>query len=80
MTDLTNDVADISDQQVQNSQTSTDIEWWNPISNSDGKSTLQDGSVTLVDWKVLDPKNYLLYLLFCFLYLFHCYLFLPPWY
>ncbi len=63
MTDLTNDVADISDQQVQNSQTSTDIEWWNPISNSDGKSTLQDGSVTLVDWKVLDPKNYLLYLL-----------------
>ena len=60
MTDSTDVTADNSDQQVQNSSST---EWWNPVSNSDGKSTLQDGSVTLVDGKVLDPKNYLLYLL-----------------
>ena len=60
MTDSTDATADNSDQQVQNSSST---EWWNPVSNSDGKSTLQDGSVTLVDGKVLDPKNYLLYLL-----------------
>lgn len=28
-----------------------------------GKWTLVDGSITLVDWTVLDPENYLLYLL-----------------
>ena len=60
MTDSTNVTADNSDQHVQNS---ISTEWWNSDSVSGEKSTLQDGSVTLADWKVLDPKSYLLYLL-----------------
>lgn len=58
MADLVNDVADNSDQQKTDS---IKTEWWN--SGSIGRWTLQDGSVTLVDWNILDPQNYLLYLL-----------------
>ena len=60
MTDSTDVTADISDQQVQNP---VSTEWWNSDSTSATRTTSKDGSVTLVDWKVLDPQNYLLYLL-----------------
>ena len=36
---------------------------WGSQKSSCGKWTLEDGSVTLVNWTVLDPENYLLYLL-----------------
>ncbi len=60
MTDSTDVTADNSDQQVQNP---ISTEWWDSGSTSATRTTSKDGSVTLVDWKVLDPQNYLLYLL-----------------
>ncbi len=58
MADLTETQANLPGQQVSNGGTGE-----NEINSSSGVSTLNDGSVTLVDWKVLDPQNYLLYLL-----------------
>ena len=57
MAELTETQANLSNQQVANSVVGENE------TPSSGVSTLNDGSVTLVDWKVLDPQNYLLYLL-----------------
>ena len=55
MADLTETQANLPGQQVSNGGTGE-----NEINSSSGVSTLNHGSVTLVDWKVLDPQNYLL--------------------
>ena len=37
--------------------------WTNDKTTPKGKSTLEDGSIVLEDWKILGPEDYLLYLL-----------------
>lgn len=67
MADLTNMLSDNPNEEVEvEEDTST---WSNGLLKNDsskipeGKWTLEDGSVALEDWTVLDPRNYLLYLL-----------------
>ena len=56
-------MADLTGVQADNQQASNVATNGDETKPSSGMWTLKDGSVTLVDWKVLDPQNYLLYLL-----------------
>ena len=66
MADLTNMLSDDSKEEIEVEE---NISWSDWLLRDDstkipeGKWTLEDGSVMLEDWTVLNPENYLLYLL-----------------
>lgn len=66
MTDLISVSWDNQNQQnweIQNSNQDVAMDWKISSNVSNTKTTLEDGSVTLADWKTLDTKSYLLYIL-----------------
>lgn len=63
MEDLTSVLNDSTSSHTWDSQSHSSGSSGDSNHKTTGKWTMEDGSVVLSDWKVLDPENYLLYLL-----------------